>query len=92
MKQRPSIKDQNIGVFFGKSSKTIKKQNSRTVEPKISKKLQYQKKWTEEGRIQIALWIPYDLRKKLKIQAIREDKNFSQLATDIFTKALKGSK
>lgn len=89
MSKRPSIKEQNIGVFFGKSKH--KKSEPRKKEG-MSKKLAYQEKWKKEGKVQIALWIPKSLVKEFKIQAIREDKNTSELAADIFSKAFKTPK
>lgn len=98
MKQRPSINDQNIGVFFGKTKKK-KEQNNLTkiVQDKsemnevknLSRQLVYQNKWKEQGKTQISLWLPETIVKAFKIQAIRDNKSSSQFATEIFSEALK---
>jgi len=96
MTKKPSLKDQNIGVFFSrtetkpeKNKSTIPEQeNSRTIKTKKSRKLQYQKKWESAGKTQISLWLPSSLVQKLKIQAVMENKKMSQLATDILSNTL----
>lgn len=97
MTKKPSLKNQNIGVFFSRTeskpeknkSTKIEQKNSRTVKTNKSRKLQYQEKWESAGKTQISLWLPSSLVQKLKIQAVMENKKMSQLANDLLSSTLK---
>jgi len=89
MTKRAKIKSGSskaVGIFFGKgenSSKAEKQKNApvkKTDKPVLSKK------------DQITLWLPVELRKKLKHESIDMDKKFSELICYIADEYFKNKK
>ena len=71
----------NFNILESTTKRTVEKYKSRKVENQKSREVEKQSNW-KTGKTQISLWLPTELIKDLKLQAIKENKKLSAVAVE----------
>ena len=80
MPKRKLGKKLNFDILEPTSGK-VEKYKSRKVENQKSRKVEKQSNW-KKGKTQVSLWLPTELVRELKLQAVKENKKLSAVAVE----------
>ena len=80
MPKRKLGKRLNFDILEPTSGK-VEKYKSRKPENQKSRKVEKQSNW-KKGKTQVSLWLPTELVRELKLQAVKENKKLSAVAVE----------